>query len=219
MFYKQADAEAASTAERNYQTTGKAVDYKTYSNSNKYLNLVGDAALVGVGAGTGWYALKKLVERAYQKKLERAVRQNAAVPTAYKLQDMPIQNDVIGADLTKYAGTTTFTDSDLRKGYTTNDVRRDGREGTTLFLNPNQGLRNAVTTEMASNPYVWNALAFASIPAVFGGAMWAGHNIAKKISKGLDSEEVLSLEEERRKARKRYEETARLLHHISNDEI
>ena len=70
MFYKQADAEAASTAERNYQTTGKAVDYKTYSNSNKYLNLVGDAALVGVGAGTGWYALKKLVERAYQKKLD-----------------------------------------------------------------------------------------------------------------------------------------------------
>lgn len=218
MTYKYADSNAA-IGNTYAAQGGKAVNYNSLNESNRWLNLLGDAALIGGGIGVSWAALKKLVETAYRSRLEKAIREGSDIQDAYEHSDMPVDSTFVAktAMRKRAKNDVVIRDRDMNKGYVSSDIRADGKPGSSVILAPGQGTRTDLTSTMATTPAVWNSLALALSPLVLGGAMWGGSHLTKYLAKNLASDKAESLDEERRKARKRFENAAKMLRGISTD--
>ena len=196
------------TIKPDSQVTTKSDLERAYTN----LGYMGDVALTGLGVGTAWYAVKKMIEHSYRKRLEKAIRDSATVEDFYKSRTAPIENKYIGAP--KTASIKTARERFIDPG-TIGKTTLGATTKRYIQPLPGQGTKATIATMMANNPMIFNTLAVAALPALFAGSMWAGNAASKAINDLFEKKDLRHLDKEKEEARKRYEDAALTLRNVS----
>lgn len=206
--------------QQGYQLVGKNHLNKSF----KYQNLIGDTLLMGGGLGLSWYAAKQLVERAYRKRLHRALLEDTGVTDTYENRVTPVENEFVTDELpinSKEAafgkGTTKIYPAYATEG----EARKFVADPNTshFIMDPHQSPRTALAVEMAKSPAIAHSIAFASIPALFALATWGANEGAKKLFGKIVDDKVQPQDIEKRKARQEYEAAARMLRSVSQGDL
>ena len=197
------------------------VTLKNLNNGYKWTGHMGDAVVLGTGIGLSWWALKKLVERAYQRRMEKSLLENTVVSDTYKDAVTPVTNEFVMEHEEPYklekTGSTgaVFTPKDFNEA-DTKPVLDGKRDDVYAVPKSDASLQGRVAAEMAQKPGIYNSLAFASIPALVALSAWGANSLAKSLSKDAIPDIVPNLQPEVRKARKKYHDAAMLLRYISS---
>lgn len=218
-----ADALASSTAEA---TPSAAVDPSTvkentqlYNNSDpisvdtlnesqRLVDLAKNALIIGSGVGMSWYALKKLVERAYRRRLADTIREDSQVVDTYQRQTTPISNEFI----TKQSSVRPSA-SDLA-GIQEKDLSDPDILGNNNYvLLPKTDWSPAHIA--AKNSWLFSPVIGMSIPALLALGTWGGSAAAKQIVKHITPEKEYSLDAARIRAKRRYDTAAKLLRDVA----
>lgn len=196
------------------------VEPKGLDDSYKYLHYLGDAALVGLGAGMSWHSLKKFVEHTYRKRLEKAIRNTTGVEDFYNSRTAPITNEYVGAPKTAsvkkgdWAAPIHLSGKQVRDTAKSDSVNKH-MDQFMFGIDKGQGPINDIASSMAANPDVAHTLAFAAIPPLFAASAWAGNSLSKAINNFFKKKDVEPMTKEREEARKRYEDAALTLRNVT----
>ena len=211
---------AAGTTINSQQPT----DLKHLNNSYRLTGHLVDAAVLGSGIGLSWWALKKMVERAYQRRMEKALLENTVVADTYKGSVTPVTNEFVMEPEEPYKIEKTAADA-VATEKTFNEAVIDPKAmnlnpktnpGAYAVLKRDASLRGKISAEMATKPGIYNSLAFASIPALVALSAWGANSLAKSLSKDAIPDIVPNIQPEVRKARKKYRDAAELLRYITS---
>lgn len=200
---------------------------KDLDSSYKWVGYTTDAIALGGGIGLTWYALKKLVERAYQRRMEKALKENTTVADMYKGNVTPVTNEFITEPEEPYhikkeakswdsrVSVDAVNSADLGPEF---DLRSNGpNSNKDVVLKPGASVAGHVAAEMSQKPGIYHSLAFASLPALVALSSWGANALAKQVlNKSTVPDIVPNLKPEVDKARKKYHDAAVLLRYIAS---
>lgn len=212
-----------------YNEDGQFAGKDNLNKSYKYQNLMGDALLAGAGVGLSWYAIKKLVERAYRKKLHKALLEDTTVQDTYEGRVTPVGNEFVNADAPayKYSSLQKEAKSPSGAGYKSLNTGTRGYLRETIddpavdavIVKKDYNPRTTMAVEMAKHPAISHSLAFASIPALFALSSWLANSGSKSLFQTTLSDTVPPLSSEKSQARKEYEAAAAMLRSIARGDL
>ena len=215
--------ETGRTAAESTINSQQPVSLKNLNSSYRLTGHLVDAAVLGSGVGLSWWALKKMVERAYQRRMEKALMENTVVADTYKGSVTPVTNEFVMEHEEPYkiekkadAVATEKTFNEAVIDPKAMDLNPKTNPGAYAVLKRDASLQGKISAEMATKPGIYNSLAFASIPALVALSAWGANSLAKSLSKDAIPDIVPNIQPEVRKARKKYRDAAELLRYITS---